>query len=89
MAQSALIEHLNATLMLFLLLTGPPLIAALLVGLFVGVLQAATQIQDQSMPLIFKLVTVLAVLAGSASLVFPPLIEQTVHVLDDFASLTR
>ncbi len=89
MTQAALLEHLNAALLLFLLLVGPPLLAALVVGLVVGILQAATQIQDQSLPLIFKLMTVLAVLAGSASVLFPPLVAQTVHVLDSFASLTR
>ena len=89
MPQSLLLEHLNQSLLLFLLLVGPPLLSALAVGLVVGVIQAATQIQDQSMPLIFKLVTVLAVLAATSSLVFPPLVRQTVQALDQFPSLTR
>lgn len=89
MPQSAFIDHLSASLTLFLLMVGPPLVAALAVGLVVGVIQAATQIQDQSMPLIFKLITVLAVLAATSSLVFPPLVQQTVQALDEFASLTR
>jgi len=89
MVQSVLLDHLNASLMLFLLLAGPPLLAALVVGLFVGLLQAATQIQDQTMPLTFKLVTVLAVLAASSSLVLPPLVAETTRVLDEFAVLTR
>lgn len=89
MDQSVLIEHMQATLMLFLTMAGPPLGAALLVGLVVGLLQAATQIQDQTMPLTFKIVTVLATMAAMSSLIFPPLVAHTLHILDHFPEMTR
>jgi flagellar biosynthetic protein FliQ len=50
-------------LLLVLLLSAPPLLASLAVGLVVGVVQAATQIQDQALAFVPKLVVVLAVLA--------------------------
>jgi type III secretory pathway component EscS len=53
-------------LILVLLLSGPPLAAALLVGLVVGVLQAATQVQDPSLPVVPRLVAVLAALGFCA-----------------------
>jgi type III secretory pathway component EscS len=53
-------------LILVLLLSGPPLAAALLVGLVMGLLQAATQVQDPSLPVVPRLVAVLAALGLSA-----------------------
>ncbi|MFL5305492.1 MAG: flagellar biosynthetic protein FliQ [Polyangia bacterium] len=53
-------------LILVLLLSGPPLAASLLTGFVVGVLQAATQIQDATLAFVPKLVVVLLVLAAMA-----------------------
>ena len=49
-----------------LLVSAPPLAAALLVGLVAGALQAATQIQDHALGAVPRLVTVLAVVALAA-----------------------
>jgi flagellar biosynthetic protein FliQ len=51
-------------LLLVLLISAPPLLASLAVGLVVGVLQAATQIQDQTLVFVPKLVTVVLVLVA-------------------------
>ncbi len=45
-------------LLLALLVSGPPLLASLLVGFVVGVVQAATQIQDQTLAFVPKLLVV-------------------------------
>ena len=89
MDQSMLFEQIKAALLLFLAMAGPPLLAALVVGLVVGLLQAATQIQDQTMPLTFKIVTVLAVLAAMSSVTIPALVQHTERVLDEFGALKR
>jgi flagellar biosynthesis protein FliQ len=49
--------------LLALLVSAPPLAAALLVGLLVGTLQAATQIQDPGIAVIPRLCAVLGALA--------------------------
>ncbi len=49
-------------LLLVLLLSAPPLLASLAVGLVVGVLQAATQLQDQTLTFVPKVVAVVVVL---------------------------
>jgi flagellar biosynthetic protein FliQ len=49
-------------LLLVLILSAPPLIASLLLGLIIGVFQAATQIQDQTVSFVPKLVIVVVVL---------------------------
>jgi len=51
---------------LVLLVSLPPLGAALAVGLVVGVLQAATQIQDQSVGVVPRLAAVIGALAAAA-----------------------
>ena len=50
-------------LLLALLVSAPPLGAALLVGLLVGVFQAATQIQDPGIGVVPRLCAVLGALA--------------------------
>jgi len=48
------------------IVSAPPLLAALLVGLAVGVLQAATQVQEPTLGVVPRLVAVLLALAVSA-----------------------
>lgn len=45
-------------LLLVLLLSGPPLLASLVVGFVLGIFQAATQLQDQTLAFVPKLVVV-------------------------------
>lgn len=58
------LQALREGLLLVLLVSAPPLLASLFVGFVVSVLQAATQIQDQSLVFVPKLVAVLLVLAA-------------------------
>jgi type III secretion protein S len=49
-------------LLLILLLSGPPIIISTLLGLFVAVFQAATQIQEQTLSFMIKLFAVIVTL---------------------------
>lgn len=63
------IQLAREALWLVLVLSAPPIIAAALAGLIVAFLQAATQIQEQTLPYAVKfLVVVLALLATAAML---------------------
>lgn len=53
-------------LVVALLVSAPPLAAALLVGLVTGVLQAATQIQEPTVAVVPRLVAVVGALAVAA-----------------------
>lgn len=53
-------------LLLALLVSAPPLGAALVVGTVTGVLQAATQVQEQSLGVVPRLAAVLGALALTA-----------------------
>lgn len=49
-------------LMLILILSGPPILISTLLGLFVAVFQAATQIQEQTLSFMVKLFAVILTL---------------------------
>lgn len=51
---------------LVLLVSAPPLLAALVVGLATGVLQAATQVQEQALGVVPRLVAVFVALGVAA-----------------------
>ncbi len=51
--------------LLVLVVSAPPLLAALAVGLVTGVLQAATQVQDNSLAVVPRLAAVLVALGVS------------------------
>lgn len=50
-------------LFLSLVLTGPPVLTAMLVGLTISILQATTQIQEQTLTFVPKLFAIVATLA--------------------------
>ena len=67
-------------LLLVLLLSAPPLIASMVVGFVVGLFQAATQIQDQTLAFVPKLVVVLVVLLAMGPVLGAALVRFT-HAL--------
>lgn len=89
MDQSSILDYMRTALVLFGTIAGPPLAAAVGVGLLIGLVQAITQIQDQTLPLTFKIVAVLATMAMMAGVLFPPLLVYAERVFDDFPTLTR
>lgn len=60
--ESALVALGREAVLLVLLVSAPPLVAALAVGLVTGVLQAATQVQDPAVGVVPRLAAVLAAL---------------------------
>jgi len=67
----------------------PPLLVAMISGLLIAILQAATQIQDQTLPLTVKLITVGLTLTIFGFTLTRPLIEHSRRIFEDFAYLTR
>ncbi len=57
------IHHLTyQALLLILIISGPPILISTMLGLFVAVFQAATQIQEQTLSSMVKLIAVVATL---------------------------
>jgi len=89
MQHTVLLEQLQATLSIVLFMSLPPLISAMTVGLVVGILQAVTQVQDQSLPIAFKLLVVIVVVVFGGPLLVVPLVRQSEQLFDGFATMTR
>ena len=89
MQNGTIIEQLQNTLNIVLYMSLPPLVGAMVVGVVVGILQAVTQVQDQSLPVVFKLLIVIAVIALGGPLLVVPLVRQSVQLFDTFPMVTR
>lgn len=74
------------TLFLTLILTGPPVIAAMIVGLTISILQATTQIQEQTLTFVPKLFTVVAVLALGGPWMLAQLVSFTTAIYESIAT---
>ncbi|KQZ44740.1 type III secretion system export apparatus subunit SctS [Duganella sp. Root1480D1] len=64
-------------LWLAVMLSAPPLVIATLCGVTVSLVQAVTQIQDQTLPYVVKLVAVAVTLAGMGRWIGVQLIQLT------------
>jgi flagellar biosynthesis protein FliQ len=74
-------------LLLAILVSAPPLLASLLVGFIVGVVQAATQIQDQTLAFVPKLLVVTLTLLALGPVLGTQLIRFAQAVLLAFPTL--
>lgn len=73
MSTEAVIRILREGVLLVVLVSAPPMIASLVVGLVVSILQATTQIQEQTLSFVPKLLAIFLTLA----IMGPWMIEQT------------
>ena len=58
--KTLIFEKAYEALLLTLILSGPPIVLASVLGLFVAIIQAATQIQEQTFSFAVKMVAVIA-----------------------------
>ncbi|MDE0855383.1 MAG: type III secretion system export apparatus subunit SctS [Nevskia sp.] len=79
-----IVQLLREALWLVLLLSGPPIAAASVVGLVVAFLQAATQLQEQTLTYTLKFVTVALTLFLTASMIGGSLYHFADHLFTDF-----
>lgn len=76
-------------LWLVLLLSAPPIIAASIVGLLVAVVQAATQIQEQTLQYTLKFFAIVLTLFVTASLVAGSLYAFSDKIFSGFPGMVR
>ena len=89
MTTDGAVELFRNAIMITALIAGPPLLAALLVGLIVGVLQAATQVNEASISFVSKLVAVGATMAILGSWSMQQLVDYTSRTISSIANVTR
>jgi flagellar biosynthetic protein FliQ len=87
MSHALVVDLARNAIMLALLIAGPMLIVALIVGLTVSVLQAVTQIQEQTLAFVPKLVGVSAVFLLALPWVIQLLVKYTTELFRSLPSL--
>ncbi|HAE22757.1 MAG TPA: flagellar biosynthetic protein FliQ [Spirochaetaceae bacterium] len=80
MTISEISSLMSGAIMQILLLAGPILITALVVGLVVSIIQATTSIQEQTLTFVPKIAAIMIVLALLAGWMFATLGEYTINL---------
>nr|WP_024966760.1 type III secretion system export apparatus subunit SctS [Pantoea sp. IMH] len=81
-----ILTFFRQAMLLVVLLSAPPLIVAVLVGIVISLVQAAMQLQDQTLPFCLKLMAVGITLAMTGRWVGVELIQLTQNA---FAMMSR
>jgi len=87
LTEDYILQVVREGLYLVLLVSLPPILASLVVGLAVSLVQATTQIQDHTLTFVPKLVAVLATLAVAGPWIGSQLVRFTQVVLQGFPLL--
>jgi type III secretion protein S len=80
-------DQLSQVMILVLYLSMPTILVASGVGLLVSLIQALTQIQEQTLPFAVKLIAVAATLAATAAFTGGEMIAYTTSVVDKIPRL--
>ncbi len=78
---------IQQALVLVLVISGPPIILSLLVGFLVSVFQATTQIQEQSLTFVPKIIVIFGVLAMLGPTLAGAISEFAIHCFEGFATV--
>ncbi|MBL8149455.1 MAG: flagellar biosynthesis protein FliQ [Blastocatellia bacterium] len=74
-------------LLLILLLSAPPMIVALVVGLIISLFQAVTQVQEQTLTFVPKILATFIVIAVTGSWVLATLIRFTQAIFSQLPNI--
>jgi len=80
---------LSQALIVIVYVVGPPLAAAMAVGVVIAILQAATQIQETSLTFVPKMVAIVVTMAFTGKWSMNHLLEFFRKVMDQFQVLGR
>lgn len=78
---------IQQALVLVLVVSGPPIVLALIIGFVISVFQAATQIQEQTLSFAPKLVIIFGVLGLAGPWMGSNLLRFTFNIYDRFPAL--
>lgn len=87
MSESVVVSIVKETLYTGMLIAGPILILSLLVGLLISIFQATTQIQEQTLSFIPKLIVVAITLAIGGAWMLNELIQFTNKIMNMVANI--
>jgi len=89
MLDNQALQLVHQALWLVLVLSAPPVIAAALVGLTVALVQAATQIQEQTLQFALKFFAIVLTIFITASLMGGTLYQFADRIMSEFPMLVK
>ncbi|MDR0693173.1 MAG: type III secretion system export apparatus subunit SctS [Puniceicoccales bacterium] len=89
MHESFILSVTSKAMILVLVLSMPPILIATIVGLFISLLQALTQVQEQTLGFAVKLIFVIVVLALTCHWIGGEILEFTNFLFNEFPVLTK
>jgi len=89
MTTDGAIELIRNMLLVIAQVAGPALLSALVVGLLVGVLQTATQVNEASISFVTKLLGVTVALIAGGPYVLAKLIDYTRNTIGSITEIVR
>jgi flagellar biosynthetic protein FliQ len=87
MVESQIIQITREGLFLVLLISAPPIIASLVIGVAISLLQAMTQVQEQTLTFAPKILAVFGILALVGPWIGAQLVRFTYALFDRFPTL--
>jgi type III secretion protein S len=88
MSPDVALQQLTESMLLVLVLSLPPIIVASVVGIAVSLLQALTQVQEQTVSFAIKLIAVAVTIALMAGMLGSEMVNFTNKLFTDFPSMT-
>ncbi len=88
MSPEIALRQVTEAMVLVMLLSMPPIIVASVVGILISLLQALTQIQEQTLSFAIKLIAVAITIAAMAGWLGNEILNYTLRLFDDFSSMT-
>ncbi len=79
--------YLTESMTLTMILSMPPIIVASLVGILVSLLQALTQVQEQTLSFAIKLIAVAVTIVAMSGLLGSQMLDYTRKLFDDFPQI--
>ena len=89
MEDSQILYLTSRALLLVLMLSGPPIVVASVVGVVVSLIQALTQIQEQTLSFAIKLIAVVITIFATAGWLGGMIFEYAVVIFHTFPQLVK
>lgn len=88
MSPADAVHQISDAMLLVMLLSMPPIVVASVVGILVSLLQALTQVQEQTLSFAIKLVAVAITIAAMAGFLGSEMLTYTLKLFNDFPKMT-
>ncbi len=89
MTEQVIVEYFGRAIYIILITTAPMLISALLVGLLIAIFQATTQIQEQTLAFVPKIIVIFLMLLLLGPWIISTLMEFTYTIFEGISQVTK